>query len=422
MQPIEQERPGRDYLTIAQIIISGLGLILALLGAGLLLVAGLAALFSEALDLTAAASLFSMAWVSGLLAVLTLPSVVYSFRRIKGERTLPPQPGRLRLASLLLLVWPLVLVIGDQIVFQSSLVWLFLPPLHLLAVGLPVWWLVELARHKLTAGSRQREWGVLNVSLLVTMPAVVAAEITVFSSLLFLFAVWLNGRPEMVTQLKILIMRFLSLQPNPETIWQLTWPFLQNPLVFFSILAILAGMIPLLEELLKPLALWALAGRRLTPPEGFAAGALCGGAFALLESLLSLAGPLQDGWAFLAIGRAGTALLHITTTALVGWALANAWETGSYIRLGLTYLLSAGLHGLWNALSVLSGLGAQVENPPESMRFLIGLSQSAPAGIIVLGLALFFLLWGGNRMMRAPHPQTTPASDGLDNHDMIQSN
>lgn len=411
MQQIEQSRPGRDLITIAQFIVSSFGLVFALLGAGLLLVFGLVALFSEVLDLASTASIFGMAWVSGLLAALALPSLVYSFRRMQGQDIQPPQPARMRWASLLLMVWPLALALGNQISAQGSLAWLLLPPLHLLAVGLPIWWLVELARQRLPAGSRQREWGVLNFSLLVTTPVVILVEIALFGALLIFFGIWLSGRPDLVTQLEILGQRIISSQPNPETILQLTRPYLQNPLVIFSILALLAGLVPLIEELLKPLALWALAGRRLTPAEGFAAGAICGGAFALLESLLSLSNPIQDGWAMLAVGRAGTGLLHIATTALVGWAMASAWQTGSYLRLGLAYLLAAGLHGLWNALSVLSAVGVLLENPPENLRWLTGFGQSAPFSILILVLVLFLLLWGGNRLLSKTPPPALENND-----------
>ncbi len=420
MQQTEQARPGRDLVTIAQFIVSSLGLVFALLGTGLLLVFGLAALFSEVLDLASATSIFGMAWVSGLLAAIALPSTVYSFRRMQGEEIRPPRPGRLRWASLLLMVWPLVLALGNQVSAQGSLAWLFLPPLHLLAVGLLIWWLVDLARQRLPAGSRQREWGVLNFSLLVTTPVVILVEIVLFVALLIFFGVWLSGRPDLVAQLEILGQRIITSQPNPATILQLTRPYLQNPLIIFSILALLGGLVPLIEELLKPLALWALASRRLTPAEGFAAGALCGGAFALLESLLSLSNPMQDGWAMLAVGRAGTGLLHITTTALVGWAMASAWQTGSYLRLGLAYLLAAGLHGLWNALSVLSAVGVLLENPPESLRFLTGLGQSAPFSILVLVLLLFLLLWGGNRLLSKTPLQTRPAPPALGNTGISQ--
>lgn len=421
MQQSRQSRPGSDALTIAQLIVSSFGLISAVLAAGLLLILGFSALFSEVLDLASATSIFNMAWVSGLLAGLALPSLVYSFRRMRGEEPSLPTAGRLRWASLLLMVWPLALALGNQIAAQSSLAWLLLPPLYLLAVGLPIWWLVELARQRLPSGTRQREWGLLNFSLLVTTPVVIVVEVAILGVLILYFAAWLSSRPDLVTQLEILAQRILTAQPNPESILQLARPYLQNPLVIFSILAVLAGLIPLIEELLKPLALWALAGRHLTPAEGFVAGALCGGAFALLESLLSLAGPLQDSWAVLAVARAGTGLLHIATTALVGWALATAWQTGSYLRLGLTYLLAVGLHGLWNALSVLSGVGALLETPPENLRFLFGFSQSASFSILFLALLLFLLLVGGNRLLSKTLPLTRPDPPALKNNDIPET-
>jgi len=421
MQITEQGRQNNDFLTIAQLIISGFGLVLALISAGLLLVVGLAALFSETLDPESSTTILSAAWVSGLLAALALPSLIYSFRRTQGEIPQPSQAGRLRLATFMLLVWPLALALGDLIASQGTLTWLLLPPLHLLVIGLPIWWIVELARWRLPAESRQRKWGAINFSLFITTPVVIVVELIVFVVLLVLFAVWASSRPDIVTQFEILAQRILTSQPNPESILRVVRPYFKNPLVITSILALLAGLVPLIEEMLKPLALFALANRRLTPAGGFIAGALCGGSFALLESLLSLTGPVQDSWAVVAIGRAGTGLLHTLTTALIGWALAYAWQNGSYIRLGLTYLFSAALHGLWNALSVLSGLSVLLENPPDNLHLMASISQVAPYGIIILVLLLLVLLAGWNRRLQQTSSPTGPNPPGAVNADVSQS-
>ncbi len=149
------------------------------------------------------------------------------------------------------------------------------------------------------------------------------------------------------------------------------------------------------------MALWLLVGRRLTPAEGFAAGALCGGSFALLESLLSLASPTEQGWIVLAVGRAGTALLHITTSALIGWAMASAGRNKSYLLAFLVYLSSAGLHGLWNALSVFWGMSTLFENTAENSNMLARLAQAAPVALVI---ANFILICTALDRQPAPAP------------------
>jgi len=83
-------------------------------------------------------------------------------------------------------------------------------------------------------------------------------------------------------------------------------------------------LIPLLEELLKPLAIWILVWRKLTPVEGFVAGLICGSAFGLIESIGNLASISGSDWIIVVLGRTGTGLLHTVATGLVGWGLASA--------------------------------------------------------------------------------------------------
>ncbi len=388
-------------MTIAQLTISGLGLVFSLLGAaglGLLGLVDLAGTPGNALNVTA---LFSTAWICLLAAVLSVPSLATSIQRLGGRAPTLPLVNGFRLASGMILLWPLVLFVGSIISRQSRLAWLFLPPLQLLAVGLPVWWLIEISRRRLPLRSLKRGWGLINFSIFITTPALMIVEILVIVALVVVFAIWASTQPALVAELQRLAQGISnSGRSNPYAIMQLLDPYLRNPLVIFGGLAIVAGLIPLIEELLKPLAVWFLVGSQLTPAEGFVAGALCGGAFALLESLFYLSSPAGAGWALLAAGRAGTELLHITNTALVGWALASAWQNGSYLRLGLTYLLAAFLHGLWNVLSVLPGLAAVLRNPPASVRPLLGLARIEPAAIVVMVFLLLALLWGGNRILQ----------------------
>jgi len=55
--------------------------------------------------------------------------------------------------------------------------------------------------------------------------------------------------------------------------------YINNPFVLYTILALFSGFIPLVEEMLKPLAVWFLVSWRLSPSEGFTAGLISGLAF-----------------------------------------------------------------------------------------------------------------------------------------------
>lgn len=224
-------------------------------------------------------------------------------------------------------------------------------------------------------------------------------EIVVMVGLVLGFAVWASLNGAMLQSLQNLALELSRERGNPQALLITLQPYLQNPLVIFGILAVVAGLMPMIEEMVKPLGLWVLAGQRLTPAQGFAGGALSGAAFALIESLFYISTPAGSGWLVLALGRVGTCLLHITTTALVGWALANAWANRAYWRLGATYLLAVALHGLWNGLSILSGLAAVLSPAPANLTALVYLSRATPFILAALVLIFIILLWAGNRAL-----------------------
>ena len=89
--------------------------------------------------------------------------------------------------------------------------------------------------------------------------------------------------------------------------------------------------------------------------------------------------------------------MHITSSGLLGWAIASARLEKRYTlrvlrgRLALTYLLSVSIHGLWNGSAILTVYGAlrtvtqnmQIDLP--GMLFMLG-------GLGMLFLELVLLL------------------------------
>lgn len=385
--------------SLLQALVSALGVAACAVGAGFTLVSALMLLASgNALYREQASILITLSWTLTILSLVGLPSLVHASRQIAGQPARPSEHSSLRRASLAMLLWPVVLATGQAISKSGELAWVFLPPLQALAVGLPLWWLVELARDRLPAFSPQRTWGVLNFSLFVSTPLVILAEIFLALCVLAAVVLVISTSPEWQQAFEAFSRRVLNSISNPEALLRLYRPFLTNPWVIFALLAGLCGVIPLIEEALKPLAVWALGARKLTPAGGFVVGALSGAGFALLETLFSLVSPLGDGWLWLAVGRAGTGLLHITTAALMGYALAGAWSEGHYLRLGLVYFSTVCLHGLWNALSMLNALAALASSDATSFLPLLG--KLAPYGLGLLAGLCFVLLLSFNRSLR----------------------
>jgi len=91
--------------------------------------------------------------------------------------------------------------------------------------------------------------------------------------------------------LTLLAQRLSNAGSDPETLLRILQPVAMTPSVLISVLLMVSGVVPLIEELVKPLGLWVLVGKKLTPAQGFVGGLLCGAAFALLESLGSMPVP-----------------------------------------------------------------------------------------------------------------------------------
>jgi hypothetical protein len=413
-------RPPRLHTaSLLQALLSALGLSACAVGAGFMAVSGvLVARSGNTFAAGQADVLISLAWSLAFLAVVGLPSLFFASQRIAGRAVAGNQHiFSLRTANIALLLWPLVLAAGRALSGDNELALLLLPPLQILAVVLPLWWLVAVALEKLPRLTPQRAWGVVNFALFFSTPLVIVVEMVLFLVLLSGLVLVVSGRPELQQQFELLSQRLLTSISNPEALLRIYGPLLAQPWVIFGLLAGLSGVVPLVEELIKPMAVWALAGRKLTPAEGFSAGALAGAGFAVLETLFSLANPVGNGWVALTVGRAGTGLLHIGTAAMMGLALAEAWQSKRYLRLGLTYFSVMLVHGLWNTLSVLNGLSNFLAAGDGLVRFLYRVGEAAPYGLTAISVGIFSTLVLVNFRLRKEtagleNAQNTPAPAG----------
>lgn len=357
--------PEKRWQTILALILSALGIIYFLVqvwGGGML---WLVNLIDPQTGVAENIPNGLLVWASLLSALLLVPVFWLSFNRLAGKPApalLDGQRPHVRvILRVSLLAWPLVLALGWLVAGRPGLaVWL-LGPINILAAGIPVVWIYALAQRRLEAGPIERKWRIFGFSLTVSPVVIVLAEVLALAVLgiaaLVLVLVLASLNPSFSQELETLVQQ-ISASQDVEVILQLLEPYLMRPVVIFGALAVLSGIIPLIEEILKPLALWGLAGRDLTDQEGFVAGLLSGAGFALLENLLYFTNILTaEGWLFMVIGRAGTGVLHMFSSGLVGWALARAWRSGKWPFLGGMTLLAVAFHGLWNAFALLGGLG-----------------------------------------------------------------
>jgi hypothetical protein len=338
-------------------------------------------------------------FASGLLAcaLLLVPSAYYSLRRISGRPVYhsPRLPIFFR-PSILILVLPLVLLLGYWISNHPGLPWLFLPVLHVLAVGLPVLWLVYLAVRNLPLGSPQRMWGVFGSGLTLGPILILGVELVALVIFTVIGIIFLVNQPGLIDQLTRLVESFQRGAVSEQELTQVILPWLTRPGVILAVLIFAAVIVPLIEEALKPIGVWLLAGFGLTSAAGFAAGALSGAGYAFFESL-ALTGSGAD-WTLSVTARIGTAVIHITNTALMGWALALAWREKRYRNLGLTYLFVVMVHGLWNGLAVINVVGTLLD--PQDLPAIARLGWAAPFILVGETVGMFILLLWMNAKQR----------------------
>jgi hypothetical protein len=340
-----------------------------------------------------------------LSGFLVLPSLVFSGLRLAGR----PVKGGLHFGlfrpTLLIFLLPLILLAGNWSTNQTGIGRLILPVVHVLAIGLPVWWIAYLALRNLPLGSLQRRWGVFTSGLILGPVLILVLETLALIVFGMIAVLVITTHPDLLNEWLHLSGNLRGLQTSPQEALDVLGPVMNRPGVLYAVLAFGAGVVPLIEEIIKPVGVWLLAGRSLSPAAGFAAGALSGAGYALFESL-ALSSSTND-WLYLVVARIGTAAVHILTSALTGWALVLAWREKRYLRLGAVYLLAVLIHASWNALSLMASFGAFTDGSVENFLapFLGWLNENVSYGLGLLTIASFTaLIWANHRLARIVHP------------------
>jgi hypothetical protein len=388
--------------SLAQFVLSLLALLFSWGIAFFLVLAGLLQRFAPPETQVDALPFFLASAGALLIGFLLMPSAIYAWKAMSGAAS----PTAVTVDSFLLplaaiLLFPLAIWLGDLLVGNDQFAWLLLPPLHIIAISLPILLLVYLGIRKITVGSPQRLWGLLASGTFLAPVLIFSVEIIGIIILIIGGAIWLSTQPELLSELKSVVESLQELESNPAAIQGLLAPYLTRPGVILVAFAFTALFVPLVEELLKPIGVWFLVRSALTPAGGFAAGVLCGAGYALFESLgIANSGEL---WSGLVLARMGTAAVHIFTTALSGWALVIAWKENRYLLLGAIYLLNVLVHGLWNAFTLTIVIS---EFPRVGSVFLriARIGEYAPYILICLTVLTFTGLVAMNRRLSQNQP------------------
>ena len=385
----------------------------------LLAVFGIFELLEAGVGSPSATGQFLLSASMGLLGLVCLPSAWAAGKRLLNKPPstthkvylLPRNWDTYHLVSIMMItLLPLSLAVGSLATKNEWLSWLVLPPLNLLATGLPVLWLALLGIRKLPGGSAQRRWGLLTCGLAYTTPVILLAEILLIVVGGVLVLAWLSTQPEQYNKLLELFQQLRSMTTlDQEAFLRLVEPYFNQPFVMVGLVVTAALIIPLIEEMLKPLGVWLLAWKKLSPAQGWVAGVISGAAFALFENLGNTSGGGEE-WVLVSVSRISAALLHMVTSGLMGWAIAAAWTERRYLRLFGIYAASVTIHGLWNGLAILGSVALPFDLPADASTALPFKGIVALFGLIILGVFNLFLYVKMNHSLR---PKTEAQSSEL---------
>jgi RsiW-degrading membrane proteinase PrsW (M82 family) len=195
-----------------------------------------------------------------------------------------------------------------------------------------------------------------------------------------------------------LINRLQQSSVTPVIFQRITSNLLKKPGVSATVFIYIGVIVPLVEELIKPAAVWLLLNRKLSPREGLLLGATAGAGYALFENLTIAAD--AEIWTVLIISRLGTAAIHILTTSLVGWGLASAVTEKRYLRFGWSLFTAVTLHGVWNGLNILTVLAEFSGDQASTLPFGSYFSEYAPVGLVILAAGAFLGLIRTNSLFQ----------------------
>lgn len=399
--------------SIIILVILAIGLLFFL---GVALIAGGISLINLLQDAPRPADTMIVAFSSGIEFVILLVSTWFVLQKTMGKES-AGVPVKFPFAAWQLIAIPLIVVgtisLGAAVAFYANnyLSWFVLPMATLLVIVPPIFLFIGLGSNGIEAGPRWRAWATVGLGLTIGPSLMIFIELFVLLLALGAFAMILSLQPEKLQELESFV-QLLNQQTGEEAILNMLAPYLSDPRVIAAVLGYIALFVPLVEEMFKPLAVWLFAKSVAKPSQGFVLGMLSGGAFALVESL-NAGADSSEAWPFAVGVRAGTSLLHIMLSGLMGYAIVGAFQEKRFSQLALTYFAVVSIHGIWNACAVGVGLSASGETlgRPE---WMITFLPATVAGIFVLGVGILIVLIASNRKVRsmaATPPVLTPVED-----------
>lgn len=342
--------------SVLMLILSTLGILIGISIAALTLIS-LYVFPAANLNTADEIPILSTSVLSISISILNVPTLISSINTLKGRATYQSLQPQFMRVSYLIVLWMLIIV-GGYFITREGNGAIFLAPLTVAAVIIPVWWLIEFSRKGLPRSTKLLEWGTLTTGLTITPIVIIIIEITLVLITSIVVIIALGLRPDLSNQLLSLLGKMSLNRGGIGNIEKILYELMKQPFISTAVILTVGLFAPLVEEIIKPMAIWFLLNRPLEEHEGFSLGLISGGTFSLLESAGMVIQMDIQHWLIAIILRAATGVLHIGLSGLVGYGLARSWNQKQYGR-GILYIISAAiLHSAWNSLALLSGLSS----------------------------------------------------------------
>ena len=386
--------------TIIQAVMNSLGFLISLGAFFLFLIMAVSGLASDPQSIQQSSTILVIAWASLLISLLFIPGLFLAIQRLRRQKV-PKISSFMKkqilvILSIIRLFSLIITIIGSNWTWVGILNSVFVIPL----VTIPLVFLILIGSKNLSLGSSNRSWGAVGFNFFATMPIILTIEIFIFGLIILLIVFWLMNQPDLLRMIMQYSEQLSTGQLDPQIAEQLLVNLFKNPIALNGSIFVIAFLVPIIEEFFKPMALWFLAGKKLTPAQGFVGGMIAGACFATLETLGAIGSPTDQSWFFLLIGRMGTGLLHVTLSGLVGWGLASAFYNRNWNRFFVNYLAAVLIHGTWNLFALLSGIIPLIPIANDIGNLPHLLSQIGPYVLLILALLNFLILVQSNNKLQ----------------------
>jgi hypothetical protein len=393
----------RILALIAALCIVGIGAVLGLVGLAV-------SLISDGPDMLMLVT--SSASVLLLSVGLGSAAAWHAWRAIQGSPSAAFRPTKI---WLLVALFVLALVLGQTMLSLSVLPALTFPLFHIGATVLPALIILALVGRSLGGVTTWRELVLQTASgaFLATPLAFIleGVAILLIGIAAFLGLAWLPGGQDLILRLTTYLQDPSVLQ-DPGALA----PALSAPSILVAAFAVVAGLIPLIEEAVKTIGVALMGYRRPSLPQAVLWGLAAGAGFAAAEGLLNASGGIGASWLPVVSLRVGTTLLHCLTGALMGLAWYQIFSRQRWFRGLVLYAASVAVHGLWNGLALsmaLISLGALGASSGGASQAAVGFGAIAILLLLgVLGLGLAGGVAGVTAYARRQSQPLEPASEG----------